>query len=122
MSLSVANSSDDTVLLYCCFLLTEKFIHSKMLSYNLFFFHQSKIKDREWVLDECLLRVADDFDSTEELLKYGLLGTSWEIFNRIDEEDEKEKLPFKIELTPDDHHRHHGMDEEEMPCKDFNGR
>ena len=51
-----------------------------------FFFVKTKIKDRFWVLDECLLRVADDFDSTEELIKYGLLGTSWEVLQNIDSE------------------------------------
>ena len=66
-----------------------------------------------------MLRVADDFDSTEELLKYGLLGTSWEIFCKIDDEDEKEKLPFKIELSVD---HHQSLDDEETPNKDFNGK
>ena len=71
-------------------------------------------------MDECLLRVADDFDSTEELLKYGLLGTSWEILQRIDEEgdakDDGKFLPFKLDSSP------HEEDDDNSSNKDFHGR
>lgn len=34
---------------------------------------QSKVSKCEWVLDECLERVPDNFDALRELLEYGLL-------------------------------------------------
>ena len=60
-----------------------KLLLKHLLSNNKFIF-QTKIKDRYWVLDECLLRIPDDFDATEQLLKYGLLGTSWKVVQAID--------------------------------------
>ncbi|XP_065652198.1 NBAS subunit of NRZ tethering complex isoform X2 [Hydra vulgaris] len=60
----------------------------------------TKVKDRFWVLDECLLRVASDFDSTEELIKYGLLGTSWEVLQNID--SEKYLVHYPTPITDDD--------------------
>jgi len=68
------------------------------------------------VLDECILRVADDFDATEELLKYGLLGTSWEILQRIDEED-ADKLPFRLQSA-----ERNDDDDEKLTKKEFSGK
>lgn len=68
------------------------------------------------MLDECILRVADDFDATEELLKYGLLGTSWEILQRIDEED-ADKLPFRLQSA-----ERNDDDDEKLTKKEFSGK
>ncbi|XP_057309196.1 NBAS subunit of NRZ tethering complex-like [Hydractinia symbiolongicarpus] len=65
----------------------------------------TKVKDRYWVLDECLLRIPDDFDAMEELLKYGLLGTSWEVFQVIDKTDKN--LKFVVEKKSNE-----GLEEE----------
>ena len=53
------------------------------------------------MLDECLLRIPDDFDSTERLLKYGLLGTSWEIIQAIDGVENEDELKYCVPPEPE---------------------
>ena len=72
------------------------------------------------MLDECVLRVPDDFDATEELLKYGLLGTSWEVLQRIDEEN-ADKLPFRLDGEEEEHSENNDESNEKQNKKVFSG-
>ena len=60
---------------------------------------QSKIKDRFWVLNECIQKVPEDYDAMNELLKYGLFGTSLQVFKQI---DIIKGLPFVIRSEGDE--------------------
>ncbi|CAD5110997.1 DgyrCDS348 [Dimorphilus gyrociliatus] len=43
----------------------------------------SKVKNRSWVLNECINRVPDDIDAARELLEFGLGGTDIETLVRL---------------------------------------
>ncbi|KAM5262785.1 NBAS subunit of NRZ tethering complex [Ctenodactylus gundi] len=60
----------------------------------------SKIKKRSWVLHECLERVPENVDATEELLQYGLKGTDLEALIAIgrDADDGRFTLPTEVNL------------------------
>ena len=95
------------------FLLENVSTHSNVCIYFKLcvLFLQTKIKDRYWVLDECLLRIPDDFDATEQLLKYGLLGTSWKVVQAIDELNKDDDVNFILDensmedLDEDEHEK-----------------
>lgn len=64
-----------------------------------------------------MLRIPEDFDSTEQLLKYGLLGTSWEVLQQIDDDNAKD-LPFNVKAERLEHQDEDG----EVAEKIFSGK
>ena len=60
---------------------------------------QSKVKNRLWVLNECVERVPEDYEAAKQLLRYGLHGTDAKVVETVG--CEKGPLPF-IMKTKDD--------------------
>lgn len=55
---------------------------------------QSKVKNRLWVLNECVERVPEDYEAAKQLLRYGLHGTDALVVEAVG--CEKGPLPFII--------------------------
>ena len=61
---------------------------------------QSKVKNRLWVLNECVERVPEDYEAAKQLLRYGLLGTDAKVVDAVGHE--KRPLPFIIKAKEDE--------------------
>ena len=57
-------------------------------------FIQSKVKNRLWVLNECVERVPEDYEAAKQLLRYGLHGTDAKVVETVGRG--KGPLPFII--------------------------
>lgn len=55
---------------------------------------QSKVKNRLWVLNECVERVPEDYEAAKQLLRYGLHGTDAKVVETVGRG--KGPLPFII--------------------------
>lgn len=63
-------------------------------------FSQSKVKNRLWVLNECVERVPEDYEAAKQLLRYGLHGTDAKVVEAVGRE--KGHLPFIIKTKDDE--------------------
>ena len=63
-------------------------------------FSQSKVKNRLWVLNECVERVPEDYEAAKQLLRYGLHGTDAKVVDAVGRE--KGHLPFIIKENDDE--------------------
>ena len=61
---------------------------------------QSKVKNRLWVLNECVERVPEDYEAAKQLLRYGLHGTDAKVVDTVARE--KGPLPFIIKAKEDE--------------------
>ena len=61
---------------------------------------QSKVKNRLWVLNECVERVPEDYEAAKQLLRYGLHGTDAKVVDTVGRE--KGPLPFIIKAKEDE--------------------
>ena len=61
---------------------------------------QSKVKNRLWVLNECVERVPEDYEAAKQLLQYGLHGTDAKVVDTVG--CEKGSLPFIIRAKDDE--------------------
>ena len=61
---------------------------------------QSKVKNRLWVLNECVERVPEDYEAAKQLLRYGLHGTDAKVVDTLGRE--KGPLPFIIKAKEDE--------------------
>lgn len=61
---------------------------------------QSKVKNRLWVLNECVERVPEDYEAAKQLLCYGLHGTDAKVVDTVGHE--KGPLPFIIKAKGDE--------------------
>lgn len=68
---------------------------------------QSKVKNRLWVLNECVERVPENYEAAKQLLCYGLQGTISEVVSAVGQK--KGPLPF---LIPFKHNEHDDNEEE----------
>ena len=66
---------------------------------------QSKVKNRLWVLNECVDRVPENYEAAKQLLQYGLHGTDVNVVKSVG--SEQGQLPFIIKSKSDE------FDEEE---------
>ena len=70
-----------------------------------------KVKNRLWVLNECVERVPETYEATKQLLLYGLHGTDAKVVKALG--SKKGPLPFIIKTKEDEE------GEEDQEKKDF---
>ena len=61
---------------------------------------QSKVKNRLWVLNECVERVPEDYEAAKQLLRYGLHGTDAKVVSTVGHK--REPFPFIIKCEHDE--------------------
>lgn len=61
---------------------------------------QSKVKNRLWVLNECVERVPEDYEAAKQLLRYGLHGTDAKVVSTVGHK--REPFPFIIKCEDDE--------------------
>lgn len=69
------------------------------------------MKNRLWVLNECVERVPETYEATKQLLLYGLHGTDAKVVKALG--NKKRPLPFIIKTKEDEE------GEEDQEKKDF---
>ncbi|XP_048583516.1 NBAS subunit of NRZ tethering complex isoform X2 [Nematostella vectensis] len=73
----------------------------------------SKVKNRLWVLNECVERVPETFDAAKQLLEYGLRGTDARVVRAVG--NGETDLGFIMRLERDEHaHEEEGKHAEEL--------